>query len=209
MQVQSSTFRRSAVAAVMACVLMLPVGCTNPPDASISAGASVNTQTGATTVSVTGTLTWKHSKLQQLAFWMAPLAGTDLASLDPSQAIFNYSLSNATISSTGGTVSISVTDNATGVIVGQQNFAYVVNGNGLFAQDPTAVSTWLNQFTAYTDLNVSVAATTDMQAIRAGTATATSNAVYQGITYASSTVSWAGQPVVGGGGCHTARCPLQ
>jgi hypothetical protein len=141
-----------------------------------------------------------------LAAW---IRGTDLSSLDPSQAILNYSLSNATIASTNGLVTITLTDHNTGAIVGQQTFQYVVNGNGLFVQDPSAVSSWLNQFTSYSNLDVTVAAATDMQATSGATAMATGNAVYRGVTYASASVSWAGAPPSGGGSCHTRFCPNQ
>jgi hypothetical protein len=210
MQVQYkfNTLLRFAVCAVMACSLIPLVGCTPPDSTAVSSSTSVNTQTGATTVTVGVTVTWKHQKLQQFALWMGSLSGTDLASLDPSQAILNYSLSNATISSTSGPVTVTLTDDNTGVIVGQQTFQYVVNGNGLFAQDPNAVSAWLDQFTSYSSLDVNLTTATDMQATSSGTATVTSNALYQGVTYTSSSASWAGSPI-GGGGCKPPRCPLQ
>jgi len=189
--------------------MLLPVGCT-PPDASLSGSTTVNTQTGATTVTVTGTLTWKHQPLQKIAFLMPPpLSGADLANLDVTQAILNYSLSNATISSTTGTVTVTVTDAATGAIVGQQGFAYDVRGNGLFAHDPSAVSIWLQQFSSYANVDVTVAANTDMAAISPGTASVTTNAVYQGVTYASSSASWTRDPIGGTGGCRTRICPNQ
>lgn len=201
--------RRVIASAVLACALIPFVGCTQP-DGELNGGLTVNPQTGVTNVQVGGKLTWHHAPLQKLAMWMAPLSGNDLASLDPSQAIFNYTLSNAQIVSTNGTVTISVTDATTGVIVGQQDFGYVVNGNGLFAQDPNAVSNWLQQFTAYSSLDVTVAATTYMEAIITGPSSATINAVYQGVTYASATGSWSGHPPIeGGGGCRTRICPNQ
>jgi hypothetical protein len=200
---------RRIVAVVMACGLIPLVGCT-PPDGSIGGGVSVNTQTGATTVSVTGTLTWHHQKLQQIAVMMpAPLSGTDLASLDVSQAIFTYSLSNATITSTTGTVTVTVTDDATGAIVGKQDFAYDVRGTSLYAHDPAAVSNWLQQFTPYSVVDVDVVANTNMKPINTAVGSSvTNNAVYQGITYSSSSASWTTSPI-SGGTCHTRICPLQ
>ncbi len=201
---------RVIAGAVLACGLMvLLVGCT-PPDTSVSGSTSINTQTGATTVTGTVTFTWKHQPLQKFAILMPPpLSGTDLAGLDVTQALVNYSLSNATIASTTGTVTITVTDATTGAIVGQQAFAYDVRGNGLFAHDPNAVSSWLQQFASYSSLDVSVNAATDLNATNTGTATVTTNAVYQGITYASSSASWTRNPIGGGGGCHTRICPNQ
>jgi hypothetical protein len=209
MQAQS-TFRTLcsiAVLAVMAFGNLLLVGCT--PEASVGVSVGVNTQTGATTVTGTVTVTFKHQPLQQLAMWQSStLTGTELASLDPSQAILNLSLSNAAISSSSGQVTVTVTDDTTGAVVGTQTFQYVVNGNGLFAQDPSAVSSWLSGFTSYSSLDVTVAANTSLQATSSGTASVTANAVYQGTTYASGTASWAGIST-GGGGCHTKICPEQ
>jgi hypothetical protein len=141
--------------------------------------------------------------------WMSGISGTDLSSLDPSQAIMNYSLSNATIVSTGGLVTITLTDDNTGVTVGQQAFQYVVRGNGLFAQDPNAVSAWLNQFTSYTSLNVAVVASTDMQAVDSGSVTITESAVYQGTSYASASTGWVAPYGGGGDGCTPRICPNQ
>jgi hypothetical protein len=201
---------RFVAATVLACGLMLvPVGCT-PPDASLSGSSSTNTSTNVTTVTVTGTLTWKHQPLQKIGlFAPPPLSGSALASLDVTQSILTYTLSNASIVSTTGTVNIAVTDALTGIVVGQQDFAYDVRGNSLFAHDPNAVSNWLQQFTAYSNLDVNVVANTDMAANSPGTASVTTSGVYQGVTYVSSSASWTRGPIGGGGGCHTRICPNQ
>ncbi|HET6841692.1 MAG TPA: hypothetical protein VFK06_08390 [Candidatus Angelobacter sp.] len=206
-QYRFNKYLRFAVCTVMACGLMPLVGCV-VDGGSVSTSVSQNTQTGATTVTVTGTITIKRQPLQQLAMWMPPVSGTDLASLNPSQAIMSYSLSNAAIVSTGGAVTITLTDDNTGATVGQQTFQYVVSNNSLFAQDPTAVSTWLSQFSSYTNLDVSVVAKTDMQAAGSGTVTVTNNAIYQGTSYASASTSWVASPIRPGG-CIGGRCPLQ
>lgn len=198
-----------AVGAVLACGLILLAGCT-PPDAGVTTSVTVNPQTGTVTgVTIGVTVTWHHQKLQNFAMFTPQVTGSELASLDPSQAILNFSLSNATITSTGGAVTVTVTDDDTGVVVGQQTFEYVVSGNGLFAQNPSAVSAWLDQFTAYTNLDVSVATASNMQANSPGAASVTSNATYQGVNYASASGSWTAPPIGGGGGCHTRICPNQ
>ena len=203
-----NTFLRFAVCAVIACSLMMLVGCV-VDGGSVSSSVSKNTQTGATTVTVTGTITIKRQPLQQLAMWMPPVSGADLASLDPSQAIMTYSLSNAAIVSTGGPVTITLIDDNTGVTVGKQTFQYVVSNNGLFAQDPNAVSTWLGQFSSYSNLDVTVVANADMQPITSGTVTVTNSAIYQGTSYASASTSWVASTIGGGGGGCTPRCPVQ
>jgi hypothetical protein len=188
--------------------LLMSTGC-SVDGGSVAVSESRNNTTGQTTTTVTGTITFKRAPLQKLAMWMYDLSGTELASMDPSQAIMSYSLSNAVITSTNGSFTVALIDDTTGVTVGQQTFAYVVSGNGLLVQDPAAVSSWLGQFTSYSNLDVTVTASTDMQAVASGNVTATNNAVYQGVNYAAASMSWTA--VVGGigGTCHTARCPVQ
>jgi len=131
--------------------------------------------------------------------------GSVVAAIDTSQALLNLAPSNATISSTSGTVTVTLTDETTNQVVGQQAFGYVVRGTSLYAQDPVAVSNWLQQFAGYAAIDVGVDVTTTMQSAGAGGVTVSS--VYQGTTYASSTVSWSAP--IGGGGCHTRICPNQ
>jgi len=176
-----------ALCVAIAGSLISLVGCVT----TASVGLSVtHTSTGTTSETVTGNVTISNATPKQLAMWIPPVSGTDLASMDPSQAIMNYTLSNAQIVSTGGTFTITVKDDTTGATLGQQNFQYVVKGTGLVPQDPTAVSTWLDQFSSYSSLDVTVTASTSMQTISPGTATVTSSAVYQGSTYASGSTSW-------------------
>ncbi len=201
--------RFAALPVVASGLMLLIMGCT-PPDVTVTPSFNYNIQTGAPTVGVSVGFAWKHQPLQKIGlFAPPPLSGSDLASLDTTQSILTYSLSNATIASTSGTVNIAVTDNTTGIVIGQQSFAYDVRGNSLLAHDPSAVSSWLQQFTSYPDLDVAVSANTDMANITPGTATVTASAVYQGVTFASTTGSWTRSPIGGGGGCHTRICPNQ
>lgn len=197
-----SRISRFAVAPVLAgCVLML-AGC---PAADVSVADSQNTQTGANTITVTVTI-HIHAPLRQFGAWLPQVTGTDLASFDPTQALMNVALSNATIASTTGTVTVTLTDLNTNQVVGQQPFAYVVRGNSLYAQDPTAVSNWLEQFSGYSNLDVATNVSTNLAPTAAGSATL--NAQYSGVTYASSTVTFS-RPPIGGGTCHTRICPNQ
>jgi hypothetical protein len=193
---------RYAAAPILAgCVLML-AGC---PATDVGGSVSQNTQTGATTVTVTVTI-HIHAPLKQFGAWLPQVTGMDLAGFDPSQALMNIALSNATIASTSGTVTVTLTDLNTGQVAGQQSFAYVVRGNSLYAQDPTAVSNWLQQFSGLANLDVATNVSTDLAPTAAGSATL--NAQYGGVTYSSSTVNFQ-RPVIGGGGCHTRICPNQ
>lgn len=180
-----------AATAVLACGLMLLVGCTQTTE--IQGGVS---QQQGPYIQVTHTIQWDPP-------------GSYLASFDATQALLNLSLSNATISSTSGTVTVSVIDLTTNQTVGQQNFGYVVTGNSIYAQDPSSVYNWLQQFTGYSNIDVKAVLATQLQTTNSGSASATGSAQYQGSTYASTSVGWDYNPAGGGGGCHTPRCPNQ
>ena len=208
MQSKISAMCKTTALVSMAFSVLLLQGCVID-GGSVSASASKNTQTGATTITVSATINIKRAPLQQLALWKPPVTGTDLASTDPTQAILTWGLTNATIVSASGPFTITVFDDNTGATIGQQTFQYVVSGNSLVAQDPTSVSTFLQGFTSYNSVDVTVTANTDMESVTTATTTVTNNAVYQGVTYASGSVSWAGRPPSGGGTCGTSRCPIQ
>lgn len=194
MQVQYkfTKLRRFAVCTIMACSLMALAGCTTP-GVSVTITFPPNQPTKGKTISSNVTML-----ATQFARWIQPVSGTDLSSVDPSQAVISYSLSNAAIVSTNGSATITLTDANTGSTVGQETFPYVVTGNSLSFQDPTAVSAWLNQFTSSSSLNVTIAASTDIQAISSGTATVTNNVAYQGASYASASTSWVAPAGCGG-----------
>jgi hypothetical protein len=104
--------------------------------------------------------------------------------------LLNLSLSNATISSTSGNATLTVTDASTGTMLGQQTFGWTVVGNSIYAQNPAAVHDWLQQFTGYSNVDVGVQVVPTLQAADVGSASATANAEYTGTTYASTTVGW-------------------
>lgn len=188
MQLQGrlTMLRKFALCAALAGSLAALVGCVT--SGSLSASVTHDSNTGNTQTVVKGEIDIKSGT--QIAMWMPPVSGTDLASLDPTQAIMSYTLSNAEIVSTSGLFTVTIKDDNTGVTIGQQDFQYVVKGTGLVPQDPTAVSNWLDQFASYSNLDVTVTASTAMQALNPGTVTVTNNAVYQGTTYASGSTSW-------------------
>ena len=182
---------RYVAVAILACSLAVLTGCD-------SGGGGGSTSQNCTTTDDGNTHTTEcHSNVDP--------PGSVVAAMDTSQALLNFGLTNATISSTSGTVIVTITDETTNQVVGQQSFGYVVQGTSLYAQNPAAVSSWLQQFAGYSAINVGVNVTTTLQSAGAGGATV--NSVYQGTTYASSTVAWSAP--TGGGGCHTRICPNQ
>ena len=188
---QNSKILRSTVCKVIVLVMLVPTllifeGCTAEGSGEVILTTSPN---GDTTTQVIGRIVLRSSP--KLAFWMPPITGADLASIDPNQAIMNWGLNNAQIVSTSGSFTVTITDATSGVTLGQQTFQYVVSGTSLLVQDPAAFSAWLQQFASYPSVNATVEAATTMQTIATGTSTVTSNAVYQGVTYASGTARWA------------------
>ena len=189
----SNTIRRGNwfVSAVLICLILLLAWCTQ----TTSIGVGVSQQQGPFI-----TLTHK-------IVWDPP--GSYLASFDTTQALLNIATTNATIYSTTGNVIVTVKDLTTGQNVGQQTFGYVVNGNSIYAQDPTAVHNWFQQFTGYANIEVDAAVDTTLQTINSGSASSTGSAQYQGATYGSATVGWDYTATDGGGTCQTRICPNQ
>jgi hypothetical protein len=186
---KGSMFRRAlrySLWGVVTCGLVFVLGCNVQGVTSASLGISVNLSTHTIKI--------------------VPVfdpAGSDVASLDPSQALINIAMTNATTTTTSGTLTVTVTNPSTGATLGQQSFGYVVNGSAIYAQNPTAVHNWLQQFATYANVTVTVA-TDDIpeQDIgTSGTASVTASAQYQGTTYATAYKAW---PVGSSGtGCGT------
>ena len=183
---------RCAAAGILSCGVLILAGC---PKQTTTFDGSYSQKDG-------GTVSVKH-EIQ----WDPP--GSYLVSFDASQALLNLSLTNATIVSTSGTVLVSVKDLTTNTIVGQNTFGYVVRGTSIYAQDPTTVYNWLQQFTGYANIDVITDVTVDMQNISSGDASSIGNAQYQGITYASGTVSWSLAVPPPPSSCDQAICPNQ
>lgn len=189
----SNTIRRSnwLVSGVLVCCFLFLAGCTQTT--STSAGVS---QKQGPFITITHTIVWDPP-------------GSYLAGFDTTQTLLNISTTNAAISSTTGNVTVTVKDLTTGQNAGQQTFGYVVNGNSIYAQDPTAVHNWFQQFTGYANIEVTAAVDATMQTTSAGSASSTGSAQYQGVTYGSATVGWEYTPTTGGGTCQTRICPNQ
>jgi hypothetical protein len=106
--------------------------------------------------------------------------------------LLDISTSNVAITSTSGSVALTVSDASTGQVLGQETFGYVVQGSSLYAQDPNALHNWLSQFGSYSDVYVDEQETglAGQGAPTSGTASATASAEYEGTTYASADQSW-------------------
>ncbi len=172
----SKLFRKSlslAATCGILCGIFALTGCT----ASTSLEAGVTQQTGF------------FVKLVLKAIFDPP--GSYLVNFDASKALLQLSLTNAKVASTTGTATVSVKDVTTGQIVGQQPFGYVINGTSVYAQDPSAVYNWLQQFTGYADIEVTTNVPTSLESIDGTSSSSAAGAVqYQGTTYASGSASW-------------------
>ena len=181
--------RCAMVALVSACTLFL-TGC---PQQTTSIDVEYTQKTGGS-VKITHTIKWDPP-------------GSYLASFDATQALLNLSLNNARITSTTGIANVSVIDLTNTQTVGQQSFGYVVRGTSIYAQDPTAVYNWLQQFASYPSIDVIVGVDTDVQTNTPGEASATATAQYQGTGYAMSSVGWTYTTGGDPGQCQDRSCP--
>jgi hypothetical protein len=126
---------RFVATGALTCSLVFAQACTTKTTMSTTVSKS---PTGTTTVTV------------GIAVTIDP-AGSDLAGFDTPRALANVAMDNANITSTAGTVTVTVSDASSGQVCGQQAFGYVVSGSSLYAQDPTAVHNWLTQFGSYSN----------------------------------------------------------
>jgi hypothetical protein len=79
----------------------------------------------------------------------------DLQYFDASQASALLSPQNLTLQTTGGTATVSITDDSTGTVLGTQGFPFVINNDVATFSDPSAVTQWVRSFSGYAG-NVSV-----------------------------------------------------
>lgn len=87
------------------------------------------------------------------AFLDPPAA--DLAYFDASQASAAINISNLSLTSIGGTATISITDDSTGTVLGSQGFPFTISGDVAKFSDPSAVNQWVHSFSSYPG-NVSI-----------------------------------------------------
>jgi len=116
-----------------------------------------------------------------------------LTNIDTTQAFAALTTQNGTVNNSTGTFTIKVTDTASGTLLGQHSFSYVMSGNSLYAQNPTSVHSWLDGFTQYGSEEVTVKISASdidfVPTIQSGTASLGVAAKYQGFTYAAATLN--------------------
>lgn len=157
----------------MLCAIIALIGCTQTTTVS----GTVSSQSG-----VSATVT-------HVIVWDPP--GSYLVNFDATKALLQLSLSNAKVASTTGTATVSVKDLTTGQVVGQQSFGYVISGTSVYAQSPSTVYNWLQQFTGYADIEVTTNLPTLLQSVDSTSSSSVIGAAqYLGTTYASGSVGW-------------------
>lgn len=124
-----------------------------------------------------------------------------LANFDASQASDNVSFNNISLSSHSGTVTITIKDQSTGNLLGQQAFNFTINSTDqLKFSNPSAVTNWVRSFSNYPGyVDVGIKAGLNINPPPSGqSGSVASTAVYQGIPYSSSSITISGGT---GGGC--------
>lgn len=121
--------------------------------------------------------------------------GADLAYFDASQARAVLQPANLTITSIGGTATVSLKDESSGASLGSQTFPFVMSNNVATFSDPSTVNNWVHSFSTYQgNVEVDLGFYMGLSAPPAGSSgSLTITAEYSGSPYASSTA------YVGGG----------
>lgn len=117
---------------------------------------------------------------------------SDLANFDASEATEDLNFQNMSLNSNSGNVTIAISDQSTGDLLGRQTFSYYVNAQGQVKfTHPGVVTSWVRSFSTYTgyvkvktsfDLNVNEPA-------KGQTATAQATGVYNGTPWTSATIT--------------------
>lgn len=80
--------------------------------------------------------------------WFPPAA--DLANFDASVAIDNYSLQNMSFATNTAQVTITISDEITGALLGEQTYTVnIINGQQAVFANPAAVTSWVRSFATY------------------------------------------------------------
>lgn len=110
---------------------------------------------------------------------------SDLANFDATQADALLTANNLTIASTGGTATLTISDESNGTVLGSAQFSFVINDGVATFSQPVAVTNWVRSYSTYPG-NVSISfnfytAVNDPPAGQSGTLTIT--AQYSGAPY--------------------------
>lgn len=116
---------------------------------------------------------------------------SDLAYFDASKADALLTAQNITIASTGGTATVTLTDESSGATLGSASFPFVINNSDATFSNPAAVTNWLRSYSTYSG-NVNIGfqfytAIDDPPAGQSGTLTYTGR--YAGSPYVSTVIN--------------------
>ncbi|MGI0133721.1 MAG: hypothetical protein ACREBW_02025 [Candidatus Micrarchaeaceae archaeon] len=117
---------------------------------------------------------------------------SELATFNASQATENMNLQNMSFTSTTGNVTISISDQSTSDLLGQQTFPFYINAqNQVKFTDPSVVTSWVRSFSTYPGY-VKLKVSTPMKVTEPGqnqTSTVGTSFIYQGTPWASSSIT--------------------
>ena len=167
LQIQRSILKWLSVSSVLALSVLL-AACSQ----SFSLGGSIQSNG-----------IWKVSG----GYRISPPASV-LASFDASQVVADYTLNNTSIYARAGDLSVTVSDQNTGAVLGSASFQYTINSaNQLVLTDPASATQWIRSFSTYNGyVTVAVNVPVLVTAPRSGLeATVASSDVYHGITVGS------------------------
>jgi hypothetical protein len=138
--------------------------------------------------------------------WFPP--ASDLQNFDAHLATQNLTVQNISITSSSGTVEITIKDENDGTLLGQNSFGYQINAqNQIQFSDPTLVTNWVRSFSNYNGfVEVEVRTIVDVQAPPVGqSGTVSSTSVYNGSPVASASSTYTNE----GSGCGAGFCDEQ
>jgi len=132
---------------------------------------------------------------------------SDLATFNASQAAEDLQLSNTSLASTTGNVTITISDQNNGTLLGQGTFGYTINGSDVLTfNNPSEVTNWVRSFSTYNGyVNVQYKTAVNVAKPASGTAKLTATWLYQSAPYSTASATFTGS----GGGCPTHNCKIK
>lgn len=116
----------------------------------------------------------------------------ELSQFNASDALGTISTQNLNVTASSGTLQLTVTNTATGQLLGSDSIAYAVNNGNVYATDPSALQTFLDSFSSYGSTDVTLTFDTEVpvsSAINTGTVSFAYTMQYAGATLASASAS--------------------
>lgn len=116
----------------------------------------------------------------------------ELSQFNASDALGTFSTQNLNVAANSGTLLLTVTDTATGQALGSDSVAYTVNDGNVYASNPSALQTFLDSFTSYGSMDVTLAYQTELPVtatINTGTVSFAYAVKYAGVTLTTASTS--------------------